>query len=101
MWQNLVSVEPEGIRFKPKAVARYKRKVETFLELLLLSSHITGRQPARGTEMTMLRYLNALQSMQNIYMQDRRVMVVTRYHKMQALTGELRVIPRFLPMRVG
>ena len=100
-WGDMASVEAEGIRFKPKATARYKRKVETFLEQLLILTHITGGQPARGTEVTVLRHLNAQQNMRNVYIQDGRVVLVTRYHKAQVSTGQLRVIPRFLPTRVG
>ena len=38
---------------------------------------------------------------ENIYIIDGRVAYVTRYHKSQALFGETKVIPRFLPWRVG
>jgi superfamily II DNA helicase RecQ len=100
-WKNMAKVETGGIRFKPKAVAEYKRKVEQLMEQLLILIHITGGQPARGTEITILRYLNAQQNMRNVYIQDGRVIVVTRYHKAQVSTGQLRVIPRFLPTRVG
>ena len=100
-WEDMVSVETEGIQFSRKAIANYRKKAETFLEQLLILIHITGGQPARGTEITVLRHMNAQQNMRNIYVQDGRVMLVTRYHKAQALTGQLRVIPRFLPTRVG
>jgi hypothetical protein len=92
-WKKMAKVEAGGIRFKPKAVAEYKRKVKQLLEQLLILIHITGGQPARGTEMTILRYLNAQQNMRNVYIQDGRVIVVTRYHKAQVSTGQLRVIP--------
>src|SRR2546430_10357443 len=50
----------------------------TLFPYTTLFRSITGGQPTRGMEMTMLRYLNALQSMWNIYVQDGRVIVVTR-----------------------
>jgi hypothetical protein len=100
-WKDMAKVETEGIRFKPEAVAKYKRKVEQLMEQLLILVHVTGGQPARGTEITILRYLNAQQNMRNVYIQDGRVVLVTRYHKAQVSTGQLRVIPRFLPTGVG
>jgi superfamily II DNA or RNA helicase len=100
-WKDMVKVETGGIQFKPRAVAKYKRKVKQLMEQLLILVHITGGQPARGTEIAILRHFNAQQNMRNVYIQDGRVIIVTRYHKAQALTGQLRVIPRFLPTRVG
>jgi len=39
-------------------VRRYLRKIDRFRELLLFYIHLTGGQPARGTEMTTLRFKN-------------------------------------------
>jgi len=71
------------------------------LEYLLILIRITGGQPGRRTEITTLRYENAMQSMRNIFVKEGRVMIVTEYHKSMAVTDQVKVIPRFLPERVG
>jgi hypothetical protein len=63
MWESMVDVGQGMLRFRPRAVQIYKEQVQAFLELLLLLMHITGGQPARGTEITTLRYANAVVNM--------------------------------------
>ena len=41
-----------------RLVRRYIKKIDIFFELLLLAVHITGGQPARGSEITSVRYQN-------------------------------------------
>jgi superfamily II DNA/RNA helicase len=84
-----------------RAARKYLRRVEAFLELLLLLVHITGGQPARGTEITAVRFRNAQAQDRNIYVIAGQVMVLTRYHKSQSQSGKPKIIPRFLPARVG
>ena len=82
-------------------VKAYGRQIKRFLELLLALIHMTAGQPARGEEITPIRHQNGFLQDRNIYMLDGQVMVVTRYHKSQALFGAPKVIPRFLPWKVG
>jgi len=84
-----------------RRVRRYVRKVDTFLELLLFVVHTTGGQPARGTEITSCRHRNGFLQDRNIFVMDGQVVFVTRYHKSQSLLDTPKVIPRFLPGRVG
>ena len=82
-------------------VRRYLRKIDRFRELLLFCMHLTGGQPARGTEMTTLRFKNGYLQDRNIFVMHGQMVFVTRYHKSQSQMDKPKVIPRFLPWRVG
>ncbi|TLD04190.1 hypothetical protein E2P81_ATG10544, partial [Venturia nashicola] len=82
-------------------VRNYLRKVDRFRELLLFCVHVTGGQPARGTEITSIRFRNGFQQDRNIFAIQGHMVVVTRYHKSQSQFDKPKVIPRFLPWRVG
>ena len=82
-------------------IRRYLRKIDVFLELLLLLVHTTAGQPARGTEITSVRHRNGFLQDRNIFVIDGRVVFITRYHKSQSQFDAPKIIPRFLPWRVG
>jgi hypothetical protein len=82
-------------------VREYAQLEERFKNLLLAAVHITAGQPARGEEITPIRFRNGFLQARNIYVVNGQVIFVTRYHKSQALFGKPKVIPRFLPWRVG
>jgi len=84
-----------------RRVRRYIRRINVFLELLLFVVHTTGGQPARGTEITSCRHRNGFLQDRNIFVMDGQVVFVTRYHKSQSLFDAPKVIPRFLPGKVG
>lgn len=90
-----------GTSWRVRRVRTYLRRVDRFLELLLLAAHITGGQPARGTEITGLRHRNGLLQDRNVFVMDGQVVLVTRYHKSQSQWDKPKVVPRFLPWRVG
>jgi len=84
-----------------RLIRRYVRKVDKFLELLLFVTHTTAGQPARGTEITTVRYQNGFLQDRNVFVIDGRVVLITRYHKSQSQFDKPKIIPRFLPWRVG
>ncbi|KAK5009446.1 hypothetical protein LTR28_001016 [Elasticomyces elasticus] len=88
-------------RWQPRAVRQYIRRVNSFLELLLFLVHTTGGQPATCTEITTARHQNGFLQDRNVFVMDGQVVFVSRYHKTQSLWDKPRVIPRFLPWRVG
>ena len=88
-------------KWRMTRVREYSQRVRDFLELLLVLIHMTAGQPARGEEITPIRHRNGFLQERNIFVIDEQVMFVTRYHKSQALFGRPKVIPRFLPWRVG
>jgi hypothetical protein len=93
--------EADGLHWIASGMSNYASAAETFLEYLLIPIHVTGGQPGRGTEITTLRCANAMQSMTNIFIKEGQVMIGTEYHKSMAVMDQLKVIPRFLPDRVG
>jgi superfamily II DNA helicase RecQ len=70
-------------------------------ELQLLLAHLSVGPQARGEEVTPIRHRNGFLQERNLYAIHGRIGYVTRYHKSQALFGEAKVIPRFLPWRIG
>ena len=52
--------------------------------LLIVCVHITSGQPGRGLEITTMRHRNRLLQDRNIFVIDRQVMTVVRYHKSQS-----------------
>jgi hypothetical protein len=82
-------------------VRAYLKQVRKFEELLLLLAHFTGGQPSRGPEITGLRLVNGINRDRNVFVIDGEVVLVTQYHKSQAHFDAPKVIPRFLPPRVG
>ena len=91
---------PDGAWRMPQ-VRKYLRRVDAFLELLLFLMHTTGGQPARGTEIMTIRHRNGQLQDRNVFVMDGQVLFVTRYHKSQWEWDRAKVVPRFLPARVG
>jgi superfamily II DNA helicase RecQ len=84
-----------------KAVRRYLRQVDAFLELLLCAKHIVSGQPDRGTGITSTRHRNGSLQDRNIFVIDGQIMTVSRYHKSQSQWDKPKVVPRFLPPQLG
>ncbi|KAK3617521.1 hypothetical protein LTR22_026710 [Elasticomyces elasticus] len=101
------STHPEGRKLRSAgswsktAVQKYLRQVDRFRELLLLCVHVTGGQPARGSEITTIRFRIGFLQDRNVFVIQGQMVVVTRYHKSQSQLDKPKVIPRFLPGRVG
>jgi hypothetical protein len=91
-----------GSRWKQRAVQQYLRQVDQFLERLLLLTHLTAGQPARGTELLSIRHRNTTHGIRrNIFVEDGLVTFVTFYHKGYSITGSTKIIHRYLPREVG
>ena len=84
-----------------KQVKRYLRCVDRFLMLLMVCVHMTSGQPGRGSEITTMRHRNGLLQDRNLFVMDGQVMTVVRYHKSQSQWDKPKVVPRFLPPRLG
>lgn len=89
-----------GIR--RQAVDAYVAQVAEFREKLLLLMHITGSQPARVPEILSVRHSNTAKGgHRNIFVENRLVVFVTRYHNGYAISRDIKVIHRYLPREVG
>ncbi|KAG9196742.1 hypothetical protein G6514_006609, partial [Epicoccum nigrum] len=76
-------------------VERYMDQVIAFREKLVVLMHITGGQPARGTEMMSVRHSNTIEGgHRNIFIKDGMVVFATRYHKGYKVSGDIKIIHR-------
>jgi hypothetical protein len=80
----------------------WMRKVARFRGLLLILMHISGGQPVRGPEILSVRHRNtAAGGHRNLFVEDGGVVFVTRYHKGFQISGDVKIIHRYLPREVG
>jgi hypothetical protein len=82
-------------------VNTFKKHTRSFLENLLCLVHISGGQPARGSEITILQYKNNNTTPRNIYLHGELICILTSYHKGMLQTDETKDIYRFLPKQIG
>nr|GEZ17793.1 RecQ helicase L2 [Tanacetum cinerariifolium] len=86
----------------PHEVERYMDQVIAFREKLIVLMHMTGGQPARGTEMMSVRHSNTVAGgHRNIFIEDGMVVFATRYHKGYNVSGDVKIIHRYVPREVG
>jgi hypothetical protein len=71
-------------KWNKNCVKQYLCAAERFKILLLVCVHITSSQLGRGLEITTMQFKNSLLQDRNIYIIDRRVITVSRYHKLQS-----------------
>jgi hypothetical protein len=60
------------------------QQVDSFLEILLCAVHVTSRQPGQESEITSMRHRNGSLQDRNIFVANRQIMTVSRYHKSQS-----------------
>ena len=83
-------------------VERYMDRIIAFREKLIVLIHMTGGQPARGPEVLSVRHSNTVKGEhRNIFIEDGMVVFVTRYHKGYAVSGDVKIIHRYIPREVG
>lgn len=83
-------------------VKEYISWVARFREQLFVAMHITGGQPARGSEILSLRCYNTWKGgHRNVFIEDGIVVFMTEYHKGYALSGDVKVVHRYLPREIG
>jgi hypothetical protein len=76
--------------------------VIAFREKLIVLMHITGGQPARGPEIMSVRHSNTVKGgHRNIFIEDGMVVFATRYYKGYNVSGDVKIIHRYLPREVG
>jgi superfamily II DNA helicase RecQ len=69
---------------------------------MLVLMHLSGGQPARGTELVTVQFRNGNDGdARGIFIEDGMVVFVTRYNKTSAISAKSKVIHRYLPHEVG
>ncbi len=83
-------------------VEAYMSRVVEFREKLIVLMHMASGQPGRGPEVLSVRHSNTVKGgHRNIFIEDGMVVFVTRYHKGYAVSGDVKIIHRYLPREVG
>ena len=77
------------------------RKAESFLDCIIPLVHVLGGGPARAEELATIALLNTETGTRNFYWMQNTVMLITRYHKCQNMSGRARPVARFLPKLVS
>lgn len=81
---------------------KYMAAVKEFRMQLLILMHITGGQPARAPEILSVRHENTVKgNHRNLFVEDGLVVFVTQYHKGYAMSGDIKIIHRYLPREVS
>jgi superfamily II DNA helicase RecQ len=92
----------DGVTWARKRVGQYEQAMRLFREHLLVAMHMTGGQPARGTELVTTTYANPPNGeSRGIFVEDGLMVYVTLYHKGAGQSGKAKVIHRYLPREVG
>lgn len=80
----------------------FHRQVAAFLEKLLAAVQFTWGQPARAPELLSIRHENSYNGgIRNMFIEDGMVVLVARYHKGYQVSGDVKIIHRYLPQEVG
>ena len=90
-----------GVVWNMSGVREWLKTVETCLGNLFALLHYGSGQPARGTELSILCWINTIKHPRNFYWFGQHLNVVTLYNKTQSATGTQRLISRGLEPRVG
>jgi hypothetical protein len=90
-WKHIVRVENGVLKFLPTGVDEYTKDDTVFRELMLLAINWTGGLTGRGTEMTSLLYKNKMTAARNVIVEDGQIVIVTEYHKSQAMMEDIKV----------
>jgi hypothetical protein len=88
-------------RWRVKKVREYLRTVARWKELLLGCKHIESGQPPQGSEILTMRHRNGLLQDRNMLVIAGMMASVIRYYKSQSQYDAPKVVPRFLPPRLG
>jgi superfamily II DNA helicase RecQ len=81
---------------------RYMDRIIEFREKLAVLMHIVGGQPGRGPELLSIRHSNTIQGgHRNIFIEDGLMVYATRYHKGYAMSGDIKIIHRYIPREAG
>jgi hypothetical protein len=91
-WNEFITIQVNQIIWREAGVISYKESVNEFLKLTLIAMNMTCGLTGRGTEMVSLRYQNKTSSDRNLIIEDGQVMIVTEYHKSQAIMDNVKVL---------
>jgi len=95
-------IQADGQGFHPARWMAYQNRITAFLEKLLVAIQFTWGQPARAPELLSIRHENSpMGGIRNMFIEDGMVVLVAQYHKGYQLSGDVKIIHRYLPREVG
>ena len=84
--------------WKRARITRYMKAIKRFKEKLAVLIQISAGQPARAPELLSIRHHNTRNGgRRNIFIEDRKVVLVAAYYKGYNLGGNTKIIHRYLP----
>jgi hypothetical protein len=84
-------MKEQALDFTAEGKHRYNKDAEEFRGLLLLIIILSCGLTGRGTEMLSMRVENQQDTRRNVYIQDGQVVLITWYHKSQAIMDQCKV----------
>lgn len=91
----------DGPMWNMSGLLSWEKDVEKCLGCLFLLLHLGYGQPARGTELSILRWVNTPLHLRNFFFTSGFLNVVFVYNKTQSISEKQRLINRCPPGRVG
>jgi superfamily II DNA helicase RecQ len=92
----------DGLVWNRAEIDTWMRKDIQFKEKLAPDVQFTWGLPARVSELFSLLFSNTANGrVRNIFIEDGMVVMVARYHKGYQLSGDVKIIHRYLPREVG
>jgi hypothetical protein len=83
-------------------VERYMDWVVAFREKLIMSTHLTGRQPAQGPKVKSIRHSNTIKGeYRNMFIKDSMLVFTTQYHKGYVVSDNVKIIHQYVPRKVS
>ncbi|KAK4171536.1 hypothetical protein QBC36DRAFT_305203 [Triangularia setosa] len=83
-------------RWKMDRVRQYAEAMKSFRSKLLVLMHMSGGQPARGTELVTAQYKNGVDGdIRGLFIDDGSAVFVTMYNKAMGMSAKAKVIHRF------
>ena len=84
-------MEERALDFTAEGKHRYNKDAEEFRGLLLLIIILSCGLTGRGIEILSMRVENQQDTRRNVYIQDGQVVLITWYHKSQAIMDQCKV----------
>ena len=92
----------ERLLWRIERIREYGEAIKVFREQLLVLMHMSGGQPARGTELVTVQYKNGVDGdVRRLFIEDGAMVFVTMYSKTMGISAKAKVIHRYLPREVG
>jgi len=91
-WDKMMVIEDGKLVFLAAGKDEYTKNDTQFRELILLAINWTCALTGRGPEMLSLLYKNKMSAGRNLVILDGQFMIITEYHKSQAITEDIQVL---------